>query len=138
MAEVANETLVEVTIIPVDDTAVEGDETVIVSLAANIAYDIGIPPNSTLAIRDNDVTGGPTVASSAFHFETPPQRASFTFNQSVSSSISAADFQVTGPAGATPFSFAYETVTNTATLSFSGILPDGNYRVRVIAANAER
>src|SRR5688572_3669221 len=130
----AGETFGHVTVTPFDDTRVEGDETAIFTLVAHNDYDPGTAVTTTLAIEDNDVTGGPTVTSSAFLFETPPQRASFTFNQSVSSSISAADFQVTGPSGAVPFTFAYDAVTNTATLSFSNILPDGNYTARALAA----
>ena len=50
------------------------------------------------------------------------------------SSIGAEDFTVTGPSGAVPFTLGYESVTNTATLSFDGFLPNGNYTARAIAA----
>jgi hypothetical protein len=56
------------------------------------------------------------------------------FSQNVASSIGIDDFSVTGPSGPMPFSFNYDTISNTATLSFSGILPDGNYIARAIAA----
>ena len=130
----AGQVLTTVTITPVDDTTVEGDETATFTVLSNATYDVGTPPGTTLAIRDNDVTVGPTVTSSAFLFETAPQRAAFTFNQNVSSSIAAADFRVTGPSGAVPFDFSYDAVTNTATLSFGNILPDGNYTARALAA----
>jgi uncharacterized delta-60 repeat protein len=130
----ANQTVASVTITPINDTLVEGDETIVMSIASDDSYDIGTPPSTTLAIRDNDVVGGPVVASSQFLFETAPQRVLFTFNQDVGSSISANDFQVSGPPGTPAFSFAYDSIANTATLSFSAILPDGDYTTRAIAA----
>jgi hypothetical protein len=51
----------------------------------------------------------------------------------VISSIGAEDFTVTGPSGAVPFTLGYESVTNTAMLSFDGFLPNGNYTARAIA-----
>ena len=130
----SGETFGHVTVTPFDDTNPEGDETVVFTLAAQSTYDIGAAPTTTLAIEDNDLTGGPTVTSSAFLFETAPQRLRFTFNQNVASSISAADFQVSGPAGIPSSTFAYDAVTNTATLSFGATLPDGTYTARAIAA----
>jgi hypothetical protein len=74
------------------------------------------------------------VLSSAFVFDSgPPHRVTFRFSQDVVSSIGAEDFTVTGPSGAVPFTLAYESVTNTATLSFDGFLPNGNYTARAIA-----
>ena len=37
----------------IDDTAVEGDETVILSLSANSAYTVGSPNSATITIADN-------------------------------------------------------------------------------------
>ena len=130
----ANATFVNVTLTPIDDALIEGDETIGFTVGTTINYDAGSPNNTMLVLRDNDVTGGPTVTSSAFLFETAPQRVRFTFSQDVAASISAADFQITGPPGTPPHTFSYDTVTNTATLSFSAILPDGNYTARAIAS----
>jgi hypothetical protein len=59
----------------------------------------------------------------------------FTLSQNVQSSLNANDFTVTGPSGSVPFTFGYDSVSNTATLSFTaGFLPDGNYTARAIAA----
>jgi hypothetical protein len=58
----------------------------------------------------------------------------FGFNQSVASSVGADDFAVSGPGGAVPFGFANDPTTNTATLSFGSILPDGDYTARAVAA----
>jgi hypothetical protein len=58
----------------------------------------------------------------------------FRFSQDVASSIGADDFSVSGPTGSVPFAFSYDDISNTATLGFTGILPDGNYTARAIAS----
>jgi uncharacterized delta-60 repeat protein len=130
----ANENIVSVTIKPVDDTLVEGDETATFTIVGRDSYDISTNPSTTLSIRDNDALGGPTVTAAQFAYQTAPQRVLFTFNQDVGASIADADFQLTGPAGMPSHTFGYDPVTNTATLSFSGILPDGQYTARAVAA----
>ena len=50
---------VAITVTPVDDTEVEGNETVIATLSANAAYTVGTPSSATVTIVDND--GVPTV-----------------------------------------------------------------------------
>ena len=64
---------------------------------------------------------------------TLPQVVSIRFNQDVGPSLTDADFQVTGPAGLPPHTFAYSNFTNTATLTFSSALRDGDYHVRALA-----
>ncbi len=46
-----------ITITPVDDTEVEGSETVILTLSADPAYQIGSPSIGTVTIADNDTAG---------------------------------------------------------------------------------
>jgi subtilisin family serine protease len=43
-----------VIITPIDDSTVEGNETVILTLSANAAYTVGSPGNATVTITDND------------------------------------------------------------------------------------
>ena len=50
-----------ITITPVDDSDVEGDETVIVTLASGTGYTVGTPTNDTVTIADNE----PVVSISA-------------------------------------------------------------------------
>jgi len=104
------------------------------TVAPNAAYDVSAPPNTTLVIRDNDLTAGPSVLGAEFVYQTAPQRVRFTFNQDVGASLSASDFAVTGPPGMPGHALSYDAITNTATLSFDGILPDGNYVAEAIAA----
>jgi uncharacterized delta-60 repeat protein len=131
----AGQTIASATITPVNDSAVEGDETIVIGISGNATYDIGNPASTTLVIRDNDIAAGPTVTSWVFDYDSgPPQRVRFVVNQDVTSSIGAGDFTVTGPSGAVPFNFSHDSVTNTTTLSFNNILPDGNYVARAIAS----
>ena len=41
-------------ITPINDALVEGDETVVVTLSANVAYTVGTPSNATITIISND------------------------------------------------------------------------------------
>jgi hypothetical protein len=43
-----------ITITPINDTLVEGDETVVVTLSANAAYSIGSPSSATITIISDD------------------------------------------------------------------------------------
>jgi hypothetical protein len=125
-----------VTITPRDDARVEGDESAVFTILPRLGiYDIVQPNTVTLVIRDNDVTAGPVVNSSAYVFDRgPPQRVRFSFNQDVAGSIGSNDFSVTGPSGPAPFDLTYDSITNTATLGLTGGLPNGNYTARAIAA----
>jgi YD repeat-containing protein len=50
-----------VTVTPVDDTVVEGNETVLLTLSANSAYAVGAPASASVNVADND-TYPPTVS----------------------------------------------------------------------------
>jgi parallel beta-helix repeat protein len=49
-----------VTVTPIDDTAVEGNETVVLTISANTAYTVGSPNSATVTIADNDQSPPPT------------------------------------------------------------------------------
>jgi hypothetical protein len=79
----------------------------------------------------------PAVINSNFLFETSPLRLTFQFNQDVSASLSLSDFviqKLPGGPTITPAGLSYDATTNTATITFSGILADGNYRATLVAA----
>src|SRR5258706_135829 len=44
----------DITVIPIDDSIVEGNETVVLTLSANAAYTVGSPGSATITIADND------------------------------------------------------------------------------------
>lgn len=52
------QSFVDITITPVDDTAVEGDETVTLTLVDTADYDLGTDTTATITITDNDVAVG--------------------------------------------------------------------------------
>jgi hypothetical protein len=78
----------------------------------------------------------PSVTASAFDFETA-HRFNYTFSRNVQASLDASDLVVTNPAGVpvpgvAVANIAYNGGTNTATFTLNQILPDGNYRVRLL------
>ena len=44
-----------ITVTPVNDTSVESNETVVVTLSANAAYTVGSPSSATVTITSDDV-----------------------------------------------------------------------------------
>jgi uncharacterized protein YjiK len=58
----ANESFVDITITPVDDSSVEGSETVVLTLNDTGSYDVGSPASATVTIEDNDVLNSPPSA----------------------------------------------------------------------------
>jgi len=79
----------------------------------------------------------PAVNAAAYVYTQLPHTLTFTFNKDVSASLSVAAVQVqnlTTGTSVTPVSVSYNAATNTATFSFAGKLPDGNYRVTLLAS----
>src|SRR5947207_1308937 len=58
----AGESSSTITIRPIDDTQVEGDETVMLSLSPDAAYSVGSPNSATVTIHDNDQPPPPPTA----------------------------------------------------------------------------
>ncbi len=56
----ASQTFVDVVITPVDDTSIEGSETVSLTLFDTGSYDVGSPASAIVTITDNDVNTAPT------------------------------------------------------------------------------
>jgi hypothetical protein len=83
------------------------------------------------------VPAAPAVTASNFVFQNAPQRLTFTFDQNVSASLDLGDITVQKLPGGpfvNPTGLSYNAGTNTATFSFTGILPDGDYRATLLAA----
>lgn len=80
----AFQTSAVVTVTPIDDTLVEGTETVILTLNAGAGYTIGTPSNATVEILDNDTASNPTVTVSvpdAAASETGPDKGTIRFTR---------------------------------------------------------
>src|SRR5438552_763091 len=76
-----------------------------------------------------DAQAHPAVTNSAFDFHTA-HKLNFTFNKDVQASLQPSDVSVVDGVGnpiTGPSTVSYDSGTNTATFSFSSILPDGNY-----------
>jgi hypothetical protein len=113
----AGQTFVDVKVAPVADSAQEGDETVVLNLAANSAYTLGTAVSGTLKIIDREVAP-PTAKLSAKALA----KAGGTFYQfsvkytdNLAMDLSSAgdgDMRITGPNG-----YAQNAVLVSATLS---------------------
>ena len=62
----AGQPTASILVTPIDDSAMEGNETVVATLSASASYSIGSPSTATVTIADNDMVTIPTVA---FSFE---------------------------------------------------------------------
>jgi len=86
----AGESFVDITITPVDDLDVEGDETITLTLGDAGSYDVGSPAFATVTITDNDT---PNMAPTAVVLNnTVP---SISDNTSTASPVRVADISVT-------------------------------------------
>ncbi|MBI2946998.1 MAG: hypothetical protein HYY23_05090 [Verrucomicrobia bacterium] len=62
----AGQTNVLLTLTPIDDAEVEGDETVAVSIASGAGYAIGATSSATATIKDNDLASAPVLFADNF------------------------------------------------------------------------
>ncbi|HEY6170206.1 MAG TPA: PKD domain-containing protein, partial [Verrucomicrobiae bacterium] len=89
-----------VTVTPIDDTSVEGNETVVLTLSANSTYTIGSPSSATITIADNDQPPPPPTvsitASDANASESGPDSGRFTISRSGDTSASLTVFYSLG------------------------------------------
>ena len=117
---------------PIDDTAVEGNETVILTLSANPAYTVGSPNTATVTIADNDTAPPPSVtvsASDATAAEAASDPGEFTISRTGSSTTPlTVRFTLGGTAGN---GTDYQSLSLTATIPAGAI----SVRVRVIPIN---
>ncbi|WP_428940841.1 ELWxxDGT repeat protein [Fontivita pretiosa] len=80
----------------------------------------------------------PRVMQRQFRFEMLPIALDFQFSADVSASLELADLVVqnlTTQTQLSPVAVSYDPNTNTATFAFAGVLPNGNYRATLAAAN---
>ena len=122
----ANQTTAVVTITPAADNLVEGTETVVVSLAADAAYNVGTPASATVNIAD-DPAVVTIVATDAAASETGPDTGTFTFTRTggdlaegliVTNSISGSAVETGDYQNLQPnFSFAVNSSTHTISVT---------------------
>ncbi|MCX6910683.1 MAG: Ig-like domain-containing protein, partial [Verrucomicrobia bacterium] len=116
----AGNTNATVTVTPIDDALVEGNETVILTLAAGSGYTVGSPNSATVTIADNDVvySPAPTGVDLADASDTGASNTDNITNLDNSSPSKRLTFHVTGTvSGATVKLLWNSTVIGTATAS---------------------
>jgi len=62
----AGQTNVVLTLTPFDDSDVEGDETITLTVAGGVGYAVGATPSATVTIKDNEVAPAPILFSDNF------------------------------------------------------------------------
>jgi hypothetical protein len=78
--------------------------------------------------------------SAEFVFATNPNALRYTFNEDVQASLSTGDVAVRtvpGDAAVALANLTYDATANTAVLTFSGVLPNGNYRATLTGAGVQ-
>ena len=76
---------VTLTIAPINDTALEGDETVIVSVLSSAAYNVGNPGDATVVLQDNEISTVNLSASDAAASEPGANTGAFLFTRTAPS-----------------------------------------------------
>ena len=82
---------VDITLTPINDSIYEGDETAVLTLSANAAYQIGSPSSATITIQDDDPMPLPTVtvtATDAVATEAGPTTGTFRISRTGSTTSS--------------------------------------------------
>ena|GEM_PF-1454822 len=74
-------TSVNVTLVPIDDLTSENNETAILTISADAAYNVGAPSSATVTIVDNDPPVVTINASDASASEAGPDAGTFTFTR---------------------------------------------------------
>ena len=111
-----------------------------------IAWESSGQDGSDLGIYAQAYASIPAVTASSFLFETAPQRLQFTFDDNVSGSLGTNDIVLENlttmqTIPSSDLALSYDLPSNTATFTYTGngggingVLPDGNYRARLLAA----
>ncbi|MEO7298211.1 MAG: Calx-beta domain-containing protein [Verrucomicrobiota bacterium] len=70
------------TVTPIDDLLVEGDETVVLTLATNAAYTVGAPSSATVTIADDDGPSTITITATDLNAAEPSDPSTFRITRS--------------------------------------------------------
>lgn len=145
---------VSLTITPINDALVEGDETVTISVLASAAYNVGHPGPATITLQDNDISTVTLAASDATASEPGANTGAFLFTRTAPSTndltvfysvagdaVAGADYQAlpgffTFAAGITSVVVTVtpldDTFTETTERVLVSLLPDSAYVVGTI------
>jgi hypothetical protein len=108
------------------------------TLTATASDAVGFETDQSITLSiTNGAAVPPKVTASSFTFDALPHKLTFTFDQDVSASLTAADFfirKTDGTGQITPTLEPYDSVNNGITLTLPGITPDGRYVVTLSSA----
>ncbi len=76
----------------------------------------------------------PTVIGASYDLSRSPNKLSFSFNMTVGATGALHINNVATGASVTVINYSYNNITNTATFTFNGPIPDGNYRATLTAS----
>jgi len=100
----AGEGSVNVTVLPIQDSSFEGDETVILTLVDTADYDLGSPATATVTITDDDLPTVTVAASDANAAEAGPNTGTFTITRTGSTAANlTVTFTLSGTAAPTDY-----------------------------------
>ncbi len=111
-------------------------------LAASNQYIVNLPDGQTITANfGNHDIAPPKSLNSQFAFATSQQLV-VQFNEDVSASLSITDLVLEnltagGNVDTSGFTLSYDSLTNTATFNVNGILPDADFRARLVAAGIQ-
>jgi subtilisin family serine protease len=112
-------------------------------LAASNQFIVNLPDGQTISTANfgNHDIAPPKSLSSQFTFQNS-QSLVVQFNENVSASLSMADLVLEnltagGNVDTSGFTLSYDSLTNTATFSVNGILPDADFRARLVAGGIQ-
>lgn len=121
---------------PINDHVPEPSENVTITLAGSAAYVIGAGTSGTVTIGDS----GPEVTSTTQIWQTSPHKLIFDIARAQAASLALSDFAVLNLDTNQPVIPQGLVVQDnggsaTATLTFTGVLPDGHYRATILAGS---
>ncbi len=112
----------EITVIPVDDTAMESDETIILTVSSDANYWVGSPSSATATLVDDDAPTITITALDRIAGEEGSSTATFRIHRDKTDQASTVHYTIGGTASNT---------TDYATLATSVVIPEGQSYVDI-------
>ena len=118
----SGQTTATVTVTPVDDSAAEGDETVILTISSSTNYFTGTPSSATVTIIDNEATV--TVAARDANAAEPSDTGTFIVTRTTTSGNLVVNYAMSG--------------TATSGSDYSALGGFGDHRQRIVDSHGHR